>query len=198
MERAAFILERLGATFNDLREGKTLDIGCGDGDVGIQAAKLGLDVVSLDIDPYRAKADALLHDALDADSAFREQYQNADEEEEEALFQKYYVQAQSMPIEIPNFVQGDASDLQFPDNSFKTVLCHGFPPIFSGTLEERQAILKEMYRVLAPGGTARFGPVLWVSEAEEPVDFDSLPFPITKGPLIEEENLRSRFYSFTK
>lgn len=197
-ERADFILERLGASFEEMRGGKSLDIGCGDGEVGIEGTKLGLDIVSLDVDPYRAKADSLMHKAFDADAALREEYQNADEDHEEAIFEKYYALAKGMPLEIPNFIQGDAKELPFPDNSFKTVLCHGFPPIFSGTPEERQAYLKEMYRVLAPGGTARFGPVLWISEAEEPVDFDSLPFPITKGPLIEEENLRSRFYSFTK
>lgn len=198
-ESSTRILERLGLTLDELEGGTVLDIGCGNGALARIAGRRGIEVTSVDIDPYRSRAADLFEEAVANDPEFRKRYDAASiDEVHDVLFPEFYEKAKREELDIPNFVQADALHLPFQDNSFSRIVCHGFPPLWEGTPEERRAYVIEQHRVLAPGGMARFGPELWDSEAAEPTTFDSLPFPITKGPVVEEGNLRQRYYSFTK
>ncbi|WP_436892096.1 class I SAM-dependent methyltransferase [Nocardiopsis dassonvillei] len=49
---------------------------------------------------------------------------------------------------VARFAEGDARSLDFPDESFETVVC----TLALSAVEEREEALREMYRVLVPGG----------------------------------------------
>lgn len=49
---------------------------------------------------------------------------------------------------VARFAEGDARALDFPDESFETVVCI----LALGAVEGREEALREMYRVLVPGG----------------------------------------------
>jgi ubiquinone/menaquinone biosynthesis C-methylase UbiE len=57
--------------------------------------------------------------------------------------------AQQAGVKV-DFLQGNASNLQFPDTSFDFIFCSWAIKNF----REPQKVLNEMYRVLKPGGTA--------------------------------------------
>ncbi|MDE3720960.1 class I SAM-dependent methyltransferase [Nocardiopsis sp. N85] len=71
------------------------------------------------------------------------------------------------------FLEGDAAALDFPDESFETVVC----TMTLGVIDDQEAALREMHRVLVPGGRlltadridhTRFPARLWERRREHP------------------------------
>jgi len=58
-----------------------------------------------------------------------------------------------------NYVLANAKNLPFEDNDFDLILSHASAPNILTTKEDVIAVLKEIKRVLKPGGEFRFGPI---------------------------------------
>jgi ubiquinone/menaquinone biosynthesis C-methylase UbiE len=130
-----------------------LDIGCGTGFQSFLHAAVGAQVIGIDLSSDLLKLACQKSEKFDphklslfpSKRAYKKKY---DQKIKELLqtrcptFGKYVK---------PRFQQGDACNLNFPDNSFDHINCAG--SVISFIPDYIQA-LKEMYRVLQPGGTA--------------------------------------------
>ena len=109
---------------------RALDVCCGTGDIALALAQRGAEVTGLDFSP------AMLEMA------------RARSRKSEAGGQKAEVCTPSSVLRPPVFLQGDAQQLPFPDNSFDAVtIGYGLR-----NLSSCETGLREMLRVARPGG----------------------------------------------
>jgi SAM-dependent methyltransferase len=65
---------------------------------------------------------------------------------------------EGMPSKETPYIQGDANQLPFQNNSFDLVISRAAPPILASSKEEVKNIIEEAERVLKEEGEFRFGP----------------------------------------
>lgn len=163
LERATLILNRLGLTLNDLRNKKVLDLGSGNGELGRAAKRLGLEVISIDKDPFIAQAE-------DSHRKLIEEHEKKSGEpiewamsqkEIDSMYENLYAERKNaFELDIPHLVLGDAMQLPFKDGVFDLIISHASPPTtWTESPGAKRQTIAELARVLRNGGELRFSPV---------------------------------------
>ena len=192
VERAEFILERLGLTWENLRGKLVLEIGAGSAEVSEVARKKGLSVVPLDPYPLlspvvNAHGKALwilLQSGITWESLLAEM----------RLLEK---SSESRRLARLGYVQGDVRALPFQDHVFDLVISHAGPLNNGWSLLPEQAAcgIHECLRVLKTGGELRTVPIFREDPHPTLLAYDKVGREYTlygwKGsPLAAEHYLR--------
>jgi MPBQ/MSBQ methyltransferase len=159
---------------------KVLDIGCGTGYQSLLYAKAGAKVTGVDISGQLlkvAKQKRIEFQHAETLSFFEPKFGFV--KKYERRINELLSQRNSAQISFPDFMLGDAQELEFANESFDHINCCGSTLSF---IDDYNLAIKEMHRVLKPGGTfvleleSKANPDLWWTFLDSSVLFGLLGY----------------------